>query len=115
MGIYSEINVAYGFRIPERLYEKLLRRDPEDDEDSYVEHYIGDDDYTHELFTETTSFMYGKILYTTEARNYIDDGNREVVDVKKVMNLHHMQKKKIDRMAKQCRLKATYFTVAVIY
>ena len=110
MGIDSSISIGYGFRIPESYHHKLLRKDPED-----ANYYIGDDHYTHELFDADSTFVYGKILYSTEAREYAWAGNREVVDLKKDLKIHHMQKKKIDRMAEKCRAKAIYFAAATIY
>lgn len=110
MGIDSSILIGYGFRIPESDYNELLKEDPEDDN-----YYIGDDQYTHELFDEESTFVYGKILYKTEARVYFWNGNREVVDLKKVLKIHHMQKKKIDWMAEKCRAKAIYFAAGTIY
>ena len=110
MGIDSSISIGYGFRIPESDYKSLLRKDPEDDD-----YYIEDGHYTHELFDEESTFVYGKILYSTEARVYFWDGNREVVDLKKVLKIHPMQKKKIDRMAEKCGAKAIYFAAAMIH
>ena len=110
MGIESSILIGYGFRIQESDYEKLLKKDPEDED-----YYIGDDHYTHELFDEESTFVYGKILYSTEARVYFWDGNREVVDLKKDLRIHPVQKKKIDRMAEKCKAKAIYFAAATIY
>ena len=110
MGIDSSISIGYGFRIPASYYHKLLRKDPEDDN-----YYIEDGHYTHELFDANSTFVYGKILYSTEAREYAWDGNREVVDLKKALKINHMQKKKIDRMAAKCRAKAIYFAAGTIY
>ena len=110
MGIESSILIGYGFRIPESDYKSLLRKDPEDDD-----YYIEDGHYTHELFDEESTFVYGKILYSTEARVYFWNGNREVVDLKKVLKIHPMQKKKIDRMAEKCKAKAIYFAAAAIH
>ena len=110
MGIESSIFIGYGFRIPESYYKDLLRKDPEDDN-----YYIGDNHYTHELYDENETFIYGKILYDTEARVYFWDGNRDIIDLKKVLKIHHMQKKKIDRIAKKCGTEAIYFAAAMIH
>ena len=110
MGIDSSVFIGYGFRIPKCEYDDLLRKDPEDDD-----YYVGDDIYTHELFDEESTFIYGKILYSTEARVYLWSGNREVLDLKKALKIHHTQRKKIERMAKQCGTKAIYFAAGMIH
>jgi len=101
--------IGYGFRIPKTRYKELLKKDPEDEN-----YYIGDDVYTHELYDQKPTSIYGKILHSTEARVYFWDGNREVIDLKK-LKIHPMQKRKIERMAKQCRAKAIYFAAAMIH
>lgn len=59
-------------------------------------------------------FVFGKILYETEARSYLWDGNREVVDVGKALKIHPLVKKKIDRVADECRKKARFFILTFI-
>ena len=107
MGIDSCLYMGYGFRIPKAHYDRLLPR-----EEDCPEYFTGDNIYTHDLGEGI--FIFGKILYKTEARCYLYDGNREVVDVKKALNVHPMIKKKIDRVAKECRRKAKFFTVTLI-
>ena len=107
MGIDSYLYMGYGFRIPKTHYERLLPR-----EEECPEYFTGDNIYTHELGGEI--FIFGIILYKTEARSYLYDGNREVVDVKKALTVHHMVKRKIDRVATECRRKARFFTLTLI-
>jgi hypothetical protein len=106
MGIESSINIGYGFWIPECEYDHLLEKDVEG-------YHIGDDIYTHEI--PNGGFIYGKVLYSTEAGVYYWDGNKDIIDLKKLVKIHHMQKRKIDCMAKKCRAKAIYFAAGNIH
>ena len=115
MGIDSSMQIGYGFRIPKREYNNLLKRQTVKSDEYEIGDYTGDDKYTHELFDEERTFIYGRIIYETEAREYIENGNREVVDLKKLLKIHHMQKRKIDTMAKKCGAQAIYFAIAIIY
>jgi hypothetical protein len=116
LGVYSSIWIFYGFLIPNQEFENLLRFCTVDSDDyngdGEFEYYVADENYTHEIWVDV--FIYGKKLYHTEAREYIWGGNREVVDLKRVLKIHHMQKKKIDKMATKCGTEATCFAVAVI-
>ena len=107
MGIDSYLSMGYGFRIPKAHYERLLPR-----EDKCPEYFTGDNIYTHDKGEGI--FIFGKILYETEARRYLWGGNREVVDVKKALDIHPMVKRKIDRVANECRRKARYFIITLI-
>jgi hypothetical protein len=107
MGIDSYLFMGYGFRIPKAHHERLLPRD-----DECPEYFTGDDIYTHDMGEGI--FIFGKILYRTEARCYLWNGNREIVDVKNTLNVHHMVKRKIDRAAVECRRKAKFFILTVI-
>ena len=107
MGIDSCIWVGYGFVIPQDNFDDLLKKDP-----SYDGDYLADEVYTHDIAPR--GFIYGKMIYSTEARCYLDDGNRDIVDLKKVLRIHLVQKKKIDKMARKCKTKATYVAVAMI-
>jgi len=107
LGIDSSLTMGYGFIIPEACYERLLPRD-----DECPEYFTGDDIYTHEM--SDGIYIFGKIFYETEARCYLWDGNREVVDVKEALKIHYMVKKKIDRIADECGQKANYFVLTEI-
>jgi len=109
LGIENSIKMGYGFRIPESQYEYLLDKEV-DGLDSY---YIGDNNYTHEI--PNGDFIYGKVLYSTEARVYYWDGNKDIVDLKRILKVHHTQKNKIDNMAKKCGSKAIYFATGYIH
>ena len=76
---------------------------------------LGDGIYTHDFVCFRTFYLTGKIIHDTEARVYFWDGNREILDLKKVFKIHHMQKRKIDKMAEKCSTKAKYFTIAAIH
>jgi len=106
MGIDSYIWVGYGFIIPEHEFDHLLQWDRE------IDYYDGDNDYTHQIIGDI--FVYGKVVYHTEARVYLWDGNKEIVDLKKALKIHHMQRMKIDKTAKQCGTKASYFAVSSV-
>ena len=105
MGIDSSLNIFYGFLIPKSKHSELLKVD----EDGY---YEADEVYTHEL--DFDHFVYGKNLYAQESRHYFWAGNQEVVDISKGFILHHMQKRKVDRIAEECNRKADYIFVACI-
>ena len=113
MGIDSYIFIGYGFRIPESEYGNLLIRQEEDTDELAEGDMVGDNVYTHEICPGEVYF-YGKIIHTTEARSYIWDGNRQVLDLRKDLKIHHMQKRKIDDMAKRLKLRARYFAVGVV-
>ena len=78
-------------------------------------YYVADGLYTHEISVPRETFVYGKILYDTEARVYCWDGNKEVDDLKQTCNIHHKQKSKIDRVAKSVGKKAIYFITANVF
>lgn len=62
MGIYSSLNIFYGFLIPKYKYPDLLRVN----ENGY---YEANEVYTHEM--DIDHFIYGKMLYGEEARSYL--------------------------------------------
>lgn len=111
MGIDSSLTVVYGFVIPRTRYKLLLKEGTGEDEG----YYVADGLYTHEISAPGEIFVYGKILYDTEARVYFWNGNKEVVDLKQTCNIHHKQKSKIDRVATSVGKRATYFITANVF
>jgi len=111
MGIDSSLTVVYGFVIPRSRYKLLLNEGTVEDEG----YYVADGLYTHEIRAAGEIFVYGKILYDTEARVYCWDGNRDIVDLKKTCRLHHKQKSKINRVAASVGKKARYFITANVF
>ena len=111
MGTYSCIKIGYGFPIPDEHFDAFLKKDLNKKSYEYGE-YVEDGIYTHRLGPDT--FVYGKIIYCKDDYTYFEEGNREVLDLNKILKISMLHKTKIDRMAKKFRTKATFFGIALI-